>query len=97
MRSEVQQSDAISEKRGIKVYLTNPSVPEKGAITRPRRRQIGDEHKGLVIDDGSGEVLGRGAAIAYEWEEVDSERFVKFIPRWPEAGVRAVKGRACSV
>lgn len=77
MRSEVQQSDAISEKRGIKVYLTNPSVPEKGAITRPRRRQIGDEHKGLVIDDGSGEVLGRGAAIAYEWEEVDSERFVK--------------------
>ena len=32
MRSEVQQSDAISEKRGIKVYLTNPSVPEKGLL-----------------------------------------------------------------
>ena len=59
------------------VYLTNPSIPEHNDISRARKRQLGDEHKGLVIDDGSGEVLGRGAAIAYEWEEVDSERFVK--------------------
>lgn len=31
----------------------------------------------MVINTGSGEVLGPGTAIAYEWEEVDSERFVK--------------------
>jgi hypothetical protein len=30
-----------------------------------------------VIDRGTGEVLGRGAAVIYEWEEVDQERFVK--------------------
>jgi hypothetical protein len=27
--------------------------------------------------DGSGEILGNGVAYAYEWEEVDDERFVK--------------------
>jgi hypothetical protein len=70
-------SRVIAERRGMPVYLSNPSIPEKGGIIRQRRRQIGDEHKGLVIDDGSGEVLGRGTAVAYEWEEVDKERFVK--------------------
>ena len=67
----------VGAKRGVPIYESNPSVPEKGAISRTRKRQIGDEHKGLVIDDGSGEVLGRGTAVAYEWEEVDAERFVK--------------------
>jgi hypothetical protein len=33
--------------------------------------------RGLVVDSGSGEILGHGGAIAYEWEEVDKERFVK--------------------
>lgn len=76
--SRTSSGGIIGEKRGIPVYETNPSVPDKGAIsTRPRKRQIGDEQKGLVIDAGSGEVLGRGTAIAYEWEEVDTERFVK--------------------
>jgi hypothetical protein len=77
MRNEVQESEVISEKRGIKVYSSNPSIPGKNSISRLRKRQLGDEQKGLVIDDGSGEVLGRGTAIAYEWEEVDKERFVK--------------------
>ena len=30
-----------------------------------------------MVDTGSGEILGHGGAIAYEWEEVDKERFVK--------------------
>jgi len=77
VRTEIQEPEVISERRGIKVYTSNPSIPAKGDIALPRKRQIGDEHKGLVIDDGSGEILGRGMAIAYEWEEVDSERFVK--------------------
>src|ERR1700712_2288563 len=67
----------VSHRKGIPIYETNPSVPQKGDISRSRRKQIGDEHKGLVIDDGSGEVLGPGTAVAYEWEEVDAERFVK--------------------
>ena len=33
--------------------------------------------KGLVVDNGSGEILGHGGAMVYEWEEVDKERFVK--------------------
>src|ERR1700691_2107395 len=70
-------SQVIAERRGMPVYLSNPSIPEKDDISRSRRRQIGDDHKGLVINDGSGEVLGPGMAIAYEWEEVDKERFVK--------------------
>jgi hypothetical protein len=67
----------IAERRGMPVYLSNPSIPEKGDIARPRKRQIGDEHKGIVFDGGTGEVLGQGTAVAYEWEEVDKERFVK--------------------
>jgi hypothetical protein len=70
-------AQVIAERRGIPVYLSNPSIPDNAGIGRSRRRQIGDEHKGLVINDGSGEILGRGTAVAYEWEEVDAERFVK--------------------
>jgi hypothetical protein len=70
-------SKIIAERRGMPVYLSNPSIPPETEINRPRRRQLGDEHRGLVINDGSGEILGRGAAVAYEWEEVDKERFVK--------------------
>jgi hypothetical protein len=71
------EPETIGEKRGFPVYESNPSVPLKGGIARNRKRQLGNERKGLVIDDGTGEILGRGVAIAYEWEEVDAEKFVK--------------------
>lgn len=69
----------IKEKNGVPIYAANPSIPSPASLTnnRPRRKQIGDEQKGLIIDASSGEILGRGAAIMYEWEEVDNERFVK--------------------
>jgi hypothetical protein len=57
--------------------MTNPSVPAKDEISRARRTQFGNEHRGMVIDGGTGEILGRGAAYMYEFEEVDKERFVK--------------------
>src|SRR5438270_785284 len=69
--------EVIRKKRGVPVYTTNPSIPAKGDITRHRRTRIGNDHKGLVIDGGTGEILGRGGAYAYEFEEVDKERFVK--------------------
>ena len=31
----------------------------------------------MIIEEGTGEILGKGAACFYEFEEVDSERFVK--------------------
>jgi hypothetical protein len=68
---------AIRQKRGVPIYMTNPSVPAKDEISRARRTQFGNEHRGLVIDGGTGEILGRGGAYMYEFEEVDKERFVK--------------------
>lgn len=71
------QVPAIRQKRGVPIYMTNPSVPAKDEISRARRTHFGNEHRGLVIDGGTGEVLGRGGAYMYEFEEVDKERFVK--------------------
>src|SRR5580698_8136826 len=67
----------IRQKRGVTIYTSNPSVPSKDEISRTRRTQFGNDRKGLVIDDGTGEILGRGGAYMYEFEEVDKERFVK--------------------
>lgn len=68
---------AVDEKYGVPIYHTNPSIPTETEIKRGKRSQIGTETKGLVVDTASGEILGHGGAIAYEWEEVDKERFVK--------------------
>lgn len=68
---------AVDERYGVPVYQTNPSIPSEMEIRRNKRAQIGTETKGLVVDTGTGEILGHGGAIAYEWEEVDKERFVK--------------------
>ncbi|WP_139975164.1 hypothetical protein [Ochrobactrum sp. CGA5] len=59
------------------IYDRNPSVPVAGQITKQRRAQIGNERSGMVIDEGSGEILGHGGAMIYKFEEVDKERFVK--------------------
>lgn len=77
--SEIRQENnlVISEKQGIPVYSANPSVPQTDGITKRRQKRLGDDHKGLVIDGGTGEIIGRGAAVVYEWEEVDKESFVK--------------------
>ena len=77
MRNEIQNAEVVFQKRGIPVYASNPSVPSKDQIAKPRRARLGDDRKGLVIDGGTGEVVGCGGAIMYEWEEVDKERFVK--------------------
>jgi hypothetical protein len=68
---------AIRQKRGVPIYTTNPSIPAKDAIGRTRRIQMGNERRGLLIDGDSGEIMDRGSAVMYEFEEVDKERFVK--------------------
>lgn len=67
----------VKVKRGIPIYQSNPSIPSESEIKRNKRAIIGSEKKGFLVDSGSGEILGHGGAIAYEWEEVDKERFVK--------------------
>lgn len=78
MRNIVQNdSGVLAEKRGVPIYTTNPSIPSPDEIKKPKRARLGNEYKGLVVDSGSGEILGHGGAMVYEWEEVDKERFVK--------------------
>ena len=72
-----KKSRAVAEKRGVPLYQTNPSIPTEAEIKRGKRTQIGTAKRGLVVDSDSGEILGHGGAIVYEWEEVDKERFVK--------------------
>lgn len=72
-----KHAEVIRQKRGVPVYTTNPSILAKDDISRTRRTRIGNEQRGLVIDGGTGEIFGRGSAYAYEFEEVDKERFVK--------------------
>lgn len=64
-------------KHGQPVYDTNPSLPAAGEIAKTRRAQIGTDKRGLIIDQSSGEILGHGGAMIYEFEEVDKERFMK--------------------
>jgi hypothetical protein len=64
-------------KRGIPVYQFNPSVPSESEIKKYKRSVIGSDQKGLILDNSSGEILGHGGAMSYEWEEIDKEKFVK--------------------
>lgn len=77
MQKHLQAINKKNEKYGIQIYSTNPSVPDPNEIKKGRRSQFGTETQGLVVDSGTGEILGAGGAIAYKWEEVDKARFVK--------------------
>jgi hypothetical protein len=77
MRKNFEKMEAVTEKHGIPIYASNPSIPAENEIKKGKRTQIGTETKGLVVDNGTGEILGHGGAMVYEWEEVDKERFVK--------------------
>jgi len=75
---QIAGTEVEEEKKwGVPVYTSNPSVPPADEIKKVKRVKLGDEHRGFVVDNGTGEILGHGGAIAYEWEEVDKERFVK--------------------
>src|SRR3984957_1441306 len=76
-KNDQNSKHAVDERYGVPVYQSNPGIPSESEIKRSKRAQIGTDTKGLVVDTGSGEILGHGGAIAYEWEEVDKERFVK--------------------
>jgi hypothetical protein len=69
--------ESLREKRGVPIYETNPSVPDIDSIKKQKKVRVGDDKKGFIIDNSSGEVLSVGGAGFYEFEEVDSIRFVK--------------------
>jgi len=77
MRKISQNNLAYKEKHGVPVYHTNPSVPDPDEIKKSKMARVGNDQKGFIVNNGSGEILGSGVAVVYEWEEVDKERFVK--------------------
>jgi hypothetical protein len=81
MGSKMQQHSQsllpYKDKYGVAVYRTNPSLPIESELKKSRRTKLGDEKQGMIVDSGTGEILGAGGAISYKWEEVDKERFVK--------------------
>ena len=96
-KDDHKSSLVVDERYGVRVYQTNPSIPSAQEIKRDKRTQIGNDHKGLVVNSGNGEILGHGVAVAYEWEEVDKERFVKALPCRSKTSGGVVKSRACCI
>lgn len=78
MTNECQKNDLIiAYKKGIPVYAANPSIPDAGAITRKKPVRVGDNKKGFIADKSSGEVISIGGMGFYEYEEVDTTKFIK--------------------
>ena len=69
--------DIIGKKQGLPIYKSNPSVPDRSSITRHKKQRFGDERRGFVVDQHTGEVLSVGGAGFYEFQEVDDTKFVK--------------------
>jgi len=74
---ENSEKQVRAVKRGVPMYRSNPSVPDPENITKKKAVRFGDDKRGFVVDSGSGEILAVGGVGFYEFEEVDSARFVK--------------------
>lgn len=85
---DTEKNLIIGDRKGIPVYRNNPSVPTTDAISKPKRARFGDEKKGFIVDNGSGELVSMGGATFWETEEVDSGRFVKMFL----AGIKQAAG-----
>jgi hypothetical protein len=78
----------ISQKKGVPVYASNPSIPNPDDIRRRKPVRFGDDKRGFVVDNGNGEVMGVGGMSFYEFEEVDTAKFVKMFL----AGIKQAAG-----
>ena len=88
--SEISQNNVeiIGEKQGVPIYRNNPSIPNAASISRQKKIRYGDEQKGFVVDQNSGEIISVGGAAFYQFEEVDDTKFVKLFL----AGVKQAAG-----
>lgn len=72
------ENKSVKTKRGLPVYRTNPSVPDKGALpTRTKRITIPGGKETVIVNNSTGEILGQGGMGFWKDEEVDRGRFVK--------------------
>lgn len=76
-KNDTKNALIIGQKQGLPVYSSNPSIPDPESIKKSKRIRVGDEKRGFVIDNSTGEVLSIGGMGFYEFEEVDNTRFVK--------------------
>jgi len=67
----------IGKKKGVAVYKYNPSVPTVDGVSKKKKVKFGNEKRGFILDNDTGEVLNVGGAGFYEFEEVDDTKFVK--------------------
>jgi hypothetical protein len=72
----IQHPKQVGTKRGFPVYRSNPSVPDQ-LPARPKRIQVPGGRGAVIVDGGTGEVLGKGTLGFWLDEEVDKGRFVK--------------------
>ena len=75
-------------KRGYPKYETNPSIPNADSISKRKPRKIGNDKKGMIVNENTGEILSMGGVGFYEFEEVDDTRFVKLFL----AGIKQAAG-----
>jgi hypothetical protein len=63
----------------VQTYITNPSIVEldSAIVTKNQRHFLKNGNKALVIDEGSGEHMGKMGAVFIEEKVVDTEQFIK--------------------
>ena len=84
-----RQVEVLGERKGIPVYSSNPSIPPAGELrSRARSVQIAKGRDALVINGGTGELLGKASAAFMHAEDVDPTKFVKIFME----GVRQIAG-----
>jgi hypothetical protein len=78
MRKISQNNLAYTRKNMACPFITPTQVfPIPDEIKKSKMARVGNDQKGFIVNNGSGEILASGVAVVYEWEEVDKERFVK--------------------
>jgi Firmicute plasmid replication protein (RepL) len=77
-QSSVIEANQVGSKRGIPIYRTNPSVPNRDEIpTRSKRFEVPGGKATVLLDNTTGEIKGLGGLGFWWQEEVDRTRFVK--------------------
>ena len=84
-----RQIETLGERKGIPIYASNPSIPPAGELrARNRQVQIAKGKDALVINGGTGELLGKASAAFMHTEDVDPTKFVKIFLE----GVKQIAG-----
>lgn len=83
------QLEAIGTRNGVPFYEVNPSIPSRDDLQeRTRSVKVASGGRAMIVNPGTGELLGTGSVAYMEQESVDPTRFVKLYLE----GIRQVVG-----